>query len=362
MSILGFKTINLTATSTAKWGASRLRVALVLDTTGSMASDGKIAALITATKNLLGQLQSAASVDGDVYVSIIPFAKDVRIENNYDATWDDWIYWDNQAKSDPNSWDATHGKCNTSGSILLRSNCVSACSLSNYTTQSTCTAAGTCSISGNSTQSTCTNAGTCSISGKTSQSTCTSAGTCSISGYSSKSACNSAGVCSLSQWTTQSKCSQKGGTWTFGVWTAGVWTAGVWTPGVWTVGVWTPDLLSRKSWSGCTTDRGPLPPTKPPSGGNAYRPNRQAAEPERRHIQIPAGRQSHLPAGDDGAQLQLVGNESAGRQPWHQRQHQSTHRAGVGLAITRRWRALHRAGEGLPAINMSMQSSCCRTG
>ncbi len=270
MSILGFKTINLTATSTAKWGASRLRVALVLDTTGSMASDGKIGALITATNNLLSQLQSAASVDGDVYVSIIPFAKDVRIENNYDATWDDWIYWDDKAKSDPNSWDATHGKCNTSGSVLLRSNCVSACSLSNYTTQSTCTAAGTCTISGNSSQSACTNAGTCSISGKNSQSTCTSAGTCSISGYSSRSACTSAGVCSLSQQTTQSKCNQKGGIWTFGVWTAGVWTAGVWTPGVWTVGIWTPDLLSRKSWSGCTTDRGPLPPVKPPSGGNAY--------------------------------------------------------------------------------------------
>ncbi len=270
MHILGFKTINLTATSTAKWGASRLRVALVLDTTGSMASDGKINALITATKNLLSQLQSAASVDGDVYVSIIPFAKDVRIENNYNSSWNDWIYWDNQAKSDPNSWDATHGKCNTSGSVLTRNNCVSSCSLSNYTTQSTCTAAGTCSISGNSTQSSCTNAGTCSISGKNSQGTCTSAGTCSISGYSSRSACTAAGVCSLSQWTTQSKCSQKGGIWTFGVWTAGVWTAGVWTPGVWTAAVWTPDLLSRKSWSGCTTDRGPLPPTKPPSGGNAY--------------------------------------------------------------------------------------------
>jgi hypothetical protein len=270
MSMFGFKTVNLTATSTAKWGASRLRVALVLDTTGSMASDGKIGALITATKKLLTQLQSAASVDGDVYVSILPFAKDVRIENNYDTSWNDWIYWDDKAKSDPNSWDATHGKCNTSGSILLRSKCTSACSLSTYTSQSTCTAAGTCTISGYSTQSSCTGAGVCSISGKNSQSICTSAGTCSISGYSSQSACTSAGVCSLTTWTTQSKCSQKGGIWTFGAWTAGVWTAGVWTPGVWTVGVWTPDLLSRKSWSGCTTDRGPLPPTKPSSGGNAY--------------------------------------------------------------------------------------------
>ena len=58
-----------------KWGNTRLRVALVLDNTGSMADDGKMAALKTATNSLLTQLKTAASNNGDVYVSIIPFVQ-----------------------------------------------------------------------------------------------------------------------------------------------------------------------------------------------------------------------------------------------------------------------------------------------
>ena len=63
-----------------KWGNTRLRVALVLDNTGSMSSAGKLTALKTATTSLLGQLQTAAAKDGDVYVSIIPFVKDVAVD------------------------------------------------------------------------------------------------------------------------------------------------------------------------------------------------------------------------------------------------------------------------------------------
>ena len=95
MAILGFKKLTVTGSSTAKWGSVRLRVALVLDTTGSMADDSKISALKTATKNLLVQLQSAAGTDGDVYVSIIPFSKDVNADgSNSGATWVDWSDWD----------------------------------------------------------------------------------------------------------------------------------------------------------------------------------------------------------------------------------------------------------------------------
>jgi len=94
MAILGFKTLTVTGTSTAKWGSVRLRVALVLDNTGSMADSGKMAALQTATKNLLTQLQTAATNNGDVYVSIIPFAKDVNVgASNYVASWENWIDW-----------------------------------------------------------------------------------------------------------------------------------------------------------------------------------------------------------------------------------------------------------------------------
>ena len=94
MNVFGFQNITVTNASTSKWGSVRLRVALVLDNTGSMADDGKMTALKTATKNLLAQLQSAASSAGDVYVSIIPFSKDVNVGSGYyDQTWIDWTSW-----------------------------------------------------------------------------------------------------------------------------------------------------------------------------------------------------------------------------------------------------------------------------
>jgi Flp pilus assembly protein TadG len=110
ISIIGFKKITVSGTSIAKWGSARLRVALVLDTTGSMADDGKINALKTATKNLLTQMQSAATVDGDVDVSIIPFSKNVNLDRrNYNAGWIDWTDWKSEPAilktSKPNNWD-----------------------------------------------------------------------------------------------------------------------------------------------------------------------------------------------------------------------------------------------------------------
>ena len=69
----------VTAHSEVQWGSSRLRVALVLDNTGSMAQSGKITALKTATTNLLTQLQNAVVTTGDVYVSIVPFVNTVNV-------------------------------------------------------------------------------------------------------------------------------------------------------------------------------------------------------------------------------------------------------------------------------------------
>lgn len=227
------------------WGNTRLRIALVLDNTGSMADDGKMDALKTATTNLLTTLQGLAKNPEDVYVSIIPFSKDVNIgalsadKNgvmNYQQS--GWIYWDNAAKNDTKSWDAVNGSCSISGK----------------TSRSTCQSAGKCSDSAYTSQGTCqSSGGTCSISGSNydSPSACTAAGTCSISGKTSQSSCQSAGTCSKNPGTnnTQSKCTTAGGTWTVGVWTAGVWTGATWT-----VGVWTPN--NHSTWNGCVTDRG----------------------------------------------------------------------------------------------------------
>lgn len=113
--VLGVNAITISATSTVKWGNSRLRVALVLDNTGSMAQSGKISALQTATKNLLAQLQAAATNNGDVYVSIVPFVKDVNVgASNYKANWVDWT-----------DWDAANGSC-SSNYYYTQSSCVAA--------------------------------------------------------------------------------------------------------------------------------------------------------------------------------------------------------------------------------------------
>ncbi len=61
LGVLGIDQIDFAATATTVWGNTRLRVALVLDNTGSMASSDKMTALKTASQNLLTQLQSAAA-------------------------------------------------------------------------------------------------------------------------------------------------------------------------------------------------------------------------------------------------------------------------------------------------------------
>jgi Flp pilus assembly protein TadG len=112
LGVLGYSQLNISATSVSTWGNTRLRVALVLDNTGSMASAGKMTALKTASQNLLTQLKNAAVHDGDVYISIVPFSKDVNVgSSNYTAS---WLRWD--------LWDAVNGHCSNN----------------NYTNQASC--------------------------------------------------------------------------------------------------------------------------------------------------------------------------------------------------------------------------------
>jgi Flp pilus assembly protein TadG len=110
MKIFGYKQVTLKSDAVIKWGITRLRVALVLDNTGSMASAGKMPALISATNSLLKQLKDAATSNGDVYVSIIPFVKDVNLDaSNYTASWIDWTDWEDEPPyiktNKPSNWD-----------------------------------------------------------------------------------------------------------------------------------------------------------------------------------------------------------------------------------------------------------------
>jgi hypothetical protein len=95
MGIVGIDTVDLGTTTTTKWGDKRLRVALALDTTGSMDNSNKMNALKTATKDLLDKFKDAVVNNGDIYVSIIPFSKNVNLgPSNYNASWIDWTDWE----------------------------------------------------------------------------------------------------------------------------------------------------------------------------------------------------------------------------------------------------------------------------
>jgi len=95
MKVAGFPNMNFNTSSTATWGNNLLRVALVLDNTGSMNAYNKIGALQTAAKNLVTQLSGLAKNNGDVYISVVPFEIDVNVgTSNVNASWLRWDSWD----------------------------------------------------------------------------------------------------------------------------------------------------------------------------------------------------------------------------------------------------------------------------
>jgi Flp pilus assembly protein TadG len=123
MSVMGYSTLPIAANSTSVWGNTRLRVALALDVTGSMASNNKMTAMKAATHNLLKTLKDAAQKDGDVYVSIIPFNKDVNVgPDKYEQSWVDWSEWNNKNGSCSKSWYDTQSSCTSNGGTWTAAN------------------------------------------------------------------------------------------------------------------------------------------------------------------------------------------------------------------------------------------------
>jgi len=108
MKLVGLSQMIVGTEAKVRWGNTRLRVALALDNTGSMKDNGKMDALKKATYGLLNSLKNAAAKDGDVYVSIIPFSRDVNVDSkNYNADWVDWTDFGSCSKGSY----ATKGSC-----------------------------------------------------------------------------------------------------------------------------------------------------------------------------------------------------------------------------------------------------------
>jgi len=118
MGVLGYDHIDLKAGATSTWGDTRLRVALVLDNTGSMANSDKMTALKTASQNLLTQLKNAALLPEDVYVSIIPFSKDVNVgAANYTQSWINWTLWEAKNGTCSNTNYKSKSSCENNGKV-----------------------------------------------------------------------------------------------------------------------------------------------------------------------------------------------------------------------------------------------------
>jgi Flp pilus assembly protein TadG len=102
----GFATMGFNTRSTSTWGNVKMRVALVLDNTGSMSQNNKIGALKTAvagTGGLIDQLSALSHASGDVYISVIPFAKDVNVGSVVNSANIDWTDWLNPPTQQPNN-------------------------------------------------------------------------------------------------------------------------------------------------------------------------------------------------------------------------------------------------------------------
>lgn len=118
LGILGYGDIPIAAAATSTWGETRLRVALVLDNTGSMSSASKMTALKTASQNLLTQLKNAALEPEDVYVSIVPFSKDVNVgADKYDQNWINWALWEAKNGTCSNTNYKSKSSCENNGKV-----------------------------------------------------------------------------------------------------------------------------------------------------------------------------------------------------------------------------------------------------
>ncbi len=79
MHLAGFPNMPIHAAASVNYATKKLEIALVLDNTGSMAGQGKMAALKVAATNFVNQLAATSPAAGDIRVSMIPFATQVRV-------------------------------------------------------------------------------------------------------------------------------------------------------------------------------------------------------------------------------------------------------------------------------------------
>ncbi len=88
-SFLGRPRSEIAASASVPLGSTRLEVALVLDTTGSMGQMGKMDALKSAANQLIDALVASRQVGTEIAIGVVPFATQVRVDTS--NAWQPWI-------------------------------------------------------------------------------------------------------------------------------------------------------------------------------------------------------------------------------------------------------------------------------
>lgn len=89
LKIGGIEGLKAAASATATWSASSLEIAMVLDTTGSMAESGKLTAMKPAASSMVDTLSAKASSTYSIKFSVVPFANFVNVGPGYGSA--GWI-------------------------------------------------------------------------------------------------------------------------------------------------------------------------------------------------------------------------------------------------------------------------------
>lgn len=88
MRVMGKDTMPVSTSNQSSWGSNTIELALVLDNTGSMSSSGKMAALKDASLQLIKIMEDATQEPGQIKISIVPFAVQVRLNTSLkDEPW-----------------------------------------------------------------------------------------------------------------------------------------------------------------------------------------------------------------------------------------------------------------------------------
>jgi Flp pilus assembly protein TadG len=113
MRVLGFKNVTVRAIAQSSFGSKPTEVALVLDTTGSMAGT-KLADLQTAAKGLINAAYKDADAKDKIRFAIAPFADYVNVGTTYRK--ESWL-------SVPADYSATSTVCTTDAPLISKSGC-----------------------------------------------------------------------------------------------------------------------------------------------------------------------------------------------------------------------------------------------